>query len=113
MYTIIIQIGVVMDIIKRIDSLREERGWSEYRLREEAQLSSSTLPNMHKRGTLPSMASIEAICNAFGITLSQFFNDNENMLVLSAEETELLLTFRKLNKRDKQIITNLIKDFEQ
>lgn len=44
MYTIIIHIGIVMDIIKRIECLREERGWSEYRLREEAQLSSSTFP---------------------------------------------------------------------
>ena len=102
-----------MDIIKRIDSLREERGWSEYKLREEAQLSSSTLSNMHKRGTLPSMTSIESICNAFGITLSQFFNEDENNLVLSEVETELLLSYRKLNKRDKQIIAKIVKEFEQ
>ena len=113
MYTIIIHIGIDMDIMKRIEKLREERGWSEYKLREEAQLSSSTLPNMHKRGTLPSMASLEAICNAFGITISQFFNENEDAIVLSEEEAEMVLNYRKLNKRDKQIILNLIKNFEQ
>lgn len=112
MYTIIIQIGIFMDIIKRIDSLREERGWSEYRLREEAQLSSSTLPNMHKRGTLPSMASIEAICNAFGITLSQFFNENETTLVLSDEEIEFVEAYRQLSKKNRCAVRKLIDELK-
>lgn len=113
MYIIIIHIGIIMDIIKRIDSLREERGWSEYKLREEAQLSTSTLPNMHKRGTLPSMASIEAICNAFDITLSQFFNENETTLILSEEETDIIQKYRQLSKKDKNIINVLMNELHQ
>lgn len=112
MYTIIMHIGIIMDIIKRIDDLRAERGWSEYKLREEAQLSSSTLPNMHKRGTLPSMASIEAICNAFGMTLSQFFNESETTLVLSDDETELVEAYRQLSKKNRCAIRKLIDELK-
>lgn len=97
-----------MDIIKRIDSLREERGWSEYKLREEAQLSSSTLQNMHKRGTLPSMTTLIAICDAFKLTLPQFFNENETTLILSSEETEIIRKYRLLSEKDKNIINVLI-----
>ena len=49
---------------------------------------------MHKRVTLLFMASIEAICNAFDITLSQFYNEIETTLVLLDEEIEFVEAYR-------------------
>lgn len=65
-----------MDVIKRIDDLMREREWSDYKLASESGLSSSTIANIHRRNTVPSIPTLEAICSAFGITLAQFFSDN-------------------------------------
>mgnify|MGYP002383622769 CR=1 FL=1 len=65
-----------MDIQKRIKDLMEERGWTDYRLAMESGLSHSTVSNMFKRNNAPTIPTLEAICKAFGITLSQFTYTN-------------------------------------
>ena len=65
------------EIIGRIERLREERGWTIYRLAEEACIAQSTLFNMNTRKTLPSITTLSCLCDAFGITLSEFFSEGE------------------------------------
>ena len=60
------------EIVEKIEKLRKERGWTYYRLAEEACLSQTTLLNMRVRGTLPSVTTLAGICDAFGITLAEF-----------------------------------------
>lgn len=62
-----------MDAKQRIKDLMEQRHWSEYRLAIESGLSQSTIANIFNRSTTPSITTLEAICNGFGITLAQFF----------------------------------------
>ena len=66
-----------MDTHKRLRQLLDERGWTEYRLSKECGLSESTLANIFRRNTLPSISTLESICAGFGITLSQFFADGD------------------------------------
>lgn len=94
-----------MDILGKITQLRTERGWSIYKLAEEAGLTQSTLANMFSRKTLPSIFSLQQICLAFGITLSEFFSENKN---ISADELKLLGEFRKLNHQNKQLILKIM-----
>ncbi len=93
-----------MDIIQRIDSLMEERNWSDYKLSVESGLSSSTIANIHRRNTIPSIPTLEAICDAFGITLSQFFNEGLITVQLNSEQQELFTEWITLTKEQKQII---------
>ena len=67
-----------MDVQKRIKDLMELRGWTDYRLAKEADLSHSTVTNMFNRSNAPTLPTLEAVCRAFGITLSQFFEDFED-----------------------------------
>lgn len=78
-----------MDVIQRIDDIMKERGWSYYKLSIESGLSSSTITNIYRRNTVPSITTLEAICNAFGITLSQFFAEEEDFVQLSPEQKEM------------------------
>ena len=55
---------------------------------QESCLSQSTIANLFKRNTVPSIVTVESICNGFGITLAQFFCDG-NMVELTAEQKEL------------------------
>ena len=62
-----------MDTLDRINQLMEERGWSKYKLAQQSGISLSSVSNMFRRGHTPTVATIETICQAFGITMSQFF----------------------------------------
>ena len=101
-----------MDVIERIDNLMKERGWSEYRLSIESGLSSSTIANMHRRNTVPSIPTLEAICNAFGITLSQFFNDETPTVQLSEEQMEFFHKWITLTAEQKRLIEEVINEFK-
>ena len=64
-----------MDAKLRIKQLMDERNISEYRLAKDSGLSQSTISNIFVRNTAPTIPTVEAICDGFGITLSQFFCD--------------------------------------
>lgn len=102
-----------MDIIQRIDSLMEERQWSDYKLSVESGLSSSTIANIHRRNTIPSIPTLEAICDAFGITLSQFFDEGLITVQLNTEQQELFSEWITLTKEQKQLLFAIIKEFKK
>ena len=63
-----------MTTLEKIDKLRIQRGWSIYKLAEEAVLTQSTLYNLYSRKAEPKLSTLRAICDAFEITLSEFFD---------------------------------------
>lgn len=101
-----------MDIIQRINDLTEQRGWSKYKLASKSGLSSSTLANIYRRNTVPSIATLEAICNAFGITLSQFFAEDTAAVPLTPEQKHFFDRWSNLTPSQKKIIDELISEFK-
>lgn len=101
-----------MDVIKKIDELMKERGWSDYKLAIKSGISSSTIANMHRRNTVPSISTLESICSAFGITLSQFFSDDEFTVQLTSEQLDLFNRWIYLTENQKQLIYELIKEMK-
>lgn len=101
-----------MDTHERLRRLLAERGWSVYRLAVNCGLSESTLANIFKRNTVPSVATLEAICNGFGITLSQFFAENE-MVELTPELKELFDNWVNLTIEQKSAIQQLLKSMQK
>ena len=63
----------VKDILSAITTYREERGWTEYQLAERSGLPQSTISSWYRKNMVPTIPSLEKICMAFGITLSQLF----------------------------------------
>lgn len=61
-------------INKRISQLCKLRGMSYYRLAKDSNLSESVLSSIRREKNLPSLDTLEKICNAFNITMSEFFN---------------------------------------
>ncbi len=101
-----------MDTHERLRQLLAERGWSVYRLAVNCGLSESTLANIFKRNTVPSVATLDAICNGFGITLSQFFAENE-MVELTPELKELFDNWVNLTIEQKSAIQQLLKSMQK
>ena len=100
---------VSMDINKKIEQLRFARGWSMYELAQEAGITQSTLTSMIKRGNPPKIETLECICEAFGITLAQFFVEDEQLEILSRNEKELISLFRNLPDVKRRALIDLLK----
>lgn len=97
-----------MDVLKKINKMRIDRNWSVYRLSVESGVSQSTLTNMFNRETFPSIATLECICSAFGITMSEFFAeacDKEN----SAEQ-EVVNLYRALKPDVQNSVLILLRE---
>ena len=93
--------GENVDVQKRIRELMNERGWTDYRLAKEANLSHSTVTNMFNRNNAPTLPTLEAVCNGFGITLVQFFSDRTEASALTSEQQELFSKWSTLTERQK------------
>lgn len=101
-----------MEIIEKIKYLMKQRNWSEYRLVKESGLPPSTISNIFHRNTLPSIPTLEAICNTFGLTLSQFFA-NAPIVDLTPEQYDLLQLWAKLTDTQKELIIHLMLELTQ
>ena len=99
-----------MNIIKRINDIRHERGWSVNYLALEAGLTQSTLSSMLLRNTPPRIDTLQALCDAFGITLAQFFLDEETTELVSDREKLLLEHFRKLPTEKQDALLTILSE---
>ena len=88
-----------MDVLENITRLREERHWSEYQLAEKSGLTQSTISSWYRKNMLPSIPSLTKICDAFGISLSQFFLENsDNTVLLNDTQLKILDAVSKLDE---------------
>lgn len=88
----------------RIRQLMAERGWTIYRLAQESKLSQTTISNIFKRNNQPSLPTVNAICDACGITLAQFFTENDiasYAVVLELNEIKQQQSIRAATKASK------------
>lgn len=97
-----------MDIHARLHQLLRERGWTEYKLSKECGLAQSTIGNIFRRNTLPSIATLETICDGFGITISQFFAEGD-MVELTPELKELFDNWVNLTPEQKKAANQMLR----
>lgn len=96
-----------MDVLKRIKDIMEQRGWTEYKLAKESNLSQSTISNMFARNTLPTIPTLEAICKALKISLSEFFLDDKE-----STKTKVMSKYTRLNLEQQELVVKLIENMK-
>lgn len=101
-----------MDVNERIRQLLDAQGWSQYKLAKVSGLSESTIANLFKRNTVPSISTLEQICSGFGITLSQFFAEGD-MVEMTSELKELFEDWRNLTKEQKAAVSQMIRAMQK
>lgn len=101
------------DILKRILEERLSRNWSEYTLSQRARLPQSTISTWYRKEMQPSVASLEKICSAFNISLSQFFADYQGSpsSVLNNEQKELLTVWDELTAAERKAVLAMLRSF--
>ncbi len=98
-----------MDILKKITDMRLEKNWTEYELAERSELTQSTISSWYRKNLIPSIPSLECICGAFGITLSQFFQDDEMFSKnITKEQMEILNRWNRLTKDQRKKLADFL-----
>ncbi|MCM1328346.1 MAG: helix-turn-helix domain-containing protein [Ruminococcus sp.] len=98
-----------MTILERIIQLRNERDWSEYRLSVESEIPQSTISSWFVKNVKPSSRSLEKICKAFNMTMTQFFAFENEPVTLTDKQRQVLDNWNKLNPKQQDIILELLK----
>ena len=96
-----------MDVLQRLWRLSKERNWSVYKIAKYCDMPQSTVNNIFMRNTIPSIPTLEIICKGFGITLSQFFAENE-MVEMTPELKDLFDGWLTLTPEQKEAVTRLV-----
>ncbi len=81
----------MINVLDRITELRKQKNWTEYQLAERSGLTQSTISSWYRKNLLPTLPSLERICIAFGISISQFFDDNSSEISLVNQKQKQLL----------------------
>lgn len=103
--------GVILikNILEEIQRLRLARNWTEYELAVHSDLSQSTISTWYRKNQVPTIRSLEKICYGFGITLSQFFAEDNDTFSLTEEQRKMLDYWSTLTQRQKELFLELFK----
>jgi transcriptional regulator with XRE-family HTH domain len=89
----------MFDVLGRITELREERGWSVYRVAKNAGIPQSSMNTWYTKKATPPIDAVEKICRAFDISLADFFDDKKE----ARRETSLAILRRQRGFSQKDL----------
>lgn len=113
-YTIIInkfkgERSVTMKIGSRLRQYRQAKEISIYKLSKETDVSQNHISAIENDRRQPTIDMLERLITPMGITLAEFFNDNENVSFLTSNERELIENYRFMSKGNADLIQKLSK----
>lgn len=91
------------DVMGRIKELCASRSWTYYRLAKEAEIPYSSLSTMLHKTYVPTIPSLMKICDGFGITLAQFFSEEDETAKLTGLQRECLTQWDKLDSHSQEL----------
>ena len=100
----------IKDILEEIMRLRLKRNWTEYELSVRSNIPQSTISTWYRKKQTPTVESLEKVCKGFGITLSQFFAEEDDVpIYLTKEQKEMLDDWLALSKEQQNLLSKLFK----
>ena len=98
----------MFNVLEKITSLREERGWTTYRLSKLSGIPQSTISTWYRKNLMPPIDKLEIICQTFGITLAEFFDDTNVFISMTEEEKNMLSRWTLLTPSQRTAVLNII-----
>lgn len=99
----------MVPVLERITYYRLQKGWTEYQMAEVSGLTQSTISSWYRKNILPTIPSLEKLCAAFGITLSQFFSFDEKTVTLTPVQKSLLDEASRLTEAQQLALVEFFK----
>lgn len=89
-------------VISRLESIMAKKNLSKYRLAKNADMCQSSLTNLMNRNNIPTLVSLQKICDGLGITLAQFFAEGDEIPNLTKEQKDWLALLTDLSTIEKE-----------
>lgn len=91
-------------IANRINELCEKQDISKYQLAKQSGLAESSISNLLNRSSDARCSTISRVCEGFGITMAQFFQDDDKRCDLNIEQQHILNVWESLSKEEKRLV---------
>lgn len=95
--------------IERIIELCKERNWTYYQLSKASGIAYSTLNTMLHKNNMPSLSTLNKLCNGFGISITEFFESDKNSAGLTEDQALCLKLYTALPIQDKKLVIAYLK----
>ena len=89
--------------LERIQQLCDGRGWSYYQLAKASGITYSTLNTMVNKQNMPSLPTLQKLCQGFGISVTDFFEPDRSQTGLTKDQADCLSLFTSLPSQEKQL----------
>ena len=95
--------------LDRIRELCEQRKWSYYQLSKASGIPYSTLNTMLNKENMPSLPTLQKLCQGFGISIVEFFEPDRNLQGLTKDQALFLSLFTSLSQEEQQLALAYLK----
>lgn len=94
----------------RIRHFRNLKNWSQLKLATEAGINTAFLGHLERELKHPTIQTLEKITNALGVSLSEFFDYQSNVTVITNKEAveKIELALHNLPKEDADRIADIV-----
>ena len=100
------------NILNTITAYRKERNWSLYDLAAHSEMKLTTISTWYNENAIPSIPSLVKICDAFQITLPEFFAKAEGSastpVVLTPQQMQVMEKWSILHPDQQEAVLNLL-----
>ena len=100
---------IIKNISSRIDLLRTEQNLSMRDLARKSGISKSQISDIMLGNKIPNVYTLYLICTGLGIALSDFFDFDDNVIVLRGKEAILIKIYRELSPMSQDALIKLSK----
>lgn len=103
------QPNIAKIVARRIDQLRTDSGMSMRDLSKKSGISKSQIANIISERKIPNICTINSICEALNISLSDFFGFDEEEIKLRGKEAILIKIFREVSPMSQDTLIKVSK----
>lgn len=98
-----------MDIGKKLKKIRKSKGLTGQDIAILAGISQSTISDIEKDKRSVTLNTLEKICEALGISVVEFLDDEYQQKELSDDEKIILKIYSSLTEKEKYLLVQLLK----
>lgn len=100
-------------IAVRVKQLCDQRGITKYKLSQMTGMSQTALGNITSKSSVPTISTLQKICDALGVTLAQFFAQDGVRLDLTDLQKEILETWDELDVKEREIMISFVRSLRK
>ncbi len=100
-----------MELGKKLKSYRQAKGMSLYKLCSLTGLSANHIREVEKDAKTPTVETITRYLKPLDISLSEFFNEDESIIMASPNEKELIDLYRYLPPDKSELLLEVFRKF--